>query len=81
MKLGQFLWNAMFFWQNLMNAIEVYSPPLSNPRDFIGFLIFFSTNNLNSLNFFRVFDFYFQEINPCLSRKITHECQEIFHSF
>jgi hypothetical protein len=70
----------MFFLQNLMNAIEVYSPPLSNLRDFISSLIFFSTDNWNSLNFFRVFDFFSQEINPCLSREIICECQEILHS-
>ncbi|KAM0013606.1 hypothetical protein Hdeb2414_s0041g00736711 [Helianthus debilis subsp. tardiflorus] len=65
-------WNVgslpiLFTLRYMSKLVAKYSPPLSERRDIIDFLVCHFTTSLNNLNFANTLDIYLHEVNPHVS--------------
>ena len=58
---------------NSLNSFDVNSLSLSDQKVLILFSVWFSIKALNSLKLLDTSSFFFQEVYPCLPRKIINE--------
>ena len=66
------------YLHNSLNSFDVNSPPLYDLNVFIFFSMWFSINDLNSLNLLKKFIFVLHKVYPCLPRIIINKINIVY---